>query len=132
MSEGSDPDLDLWRAAWRYAGERAEAMARQVVHRLQRTPASGIFGDDFRYRTLWDEYCHERQQGPHPGLEYAWNATIGPYVGACIDNLSPGERDLLELAVSDHPGQIGDISGAVTNALERIAGNRDLTRIQTL
>lgn len=132
MSEASDPDLDLWRAAWRYAGERAEALARQVVHGLQRIPASGIFGDDFNYRTLWDEYCHELQHGPHPGLEFAWDGTISPFIEACIDKLSPRERDLLELALSDDSGRAGDISSAVTDAMATIAGGRDLSRFENL
>jgi hypothetical protein len=40
---------------------RAEllTLTRRAVHRLKRTKATGIYGEDCRYRSLWKEYCHE-------------------------------------------------------------------------
>jgi hypothetical protein len=45
-----------------YARAEFEALTRRVIYRLQRSKASGIFGD-YGYKTLWGEYCHEVQKG---------------------------------------------------------------------
>ena len=45
---------------------RAEllALTRRAIHRLKRTKASGVYGEDYRHRSLWKEYWHEVQEGP--------------------------------------------------------------------
>lgn len=57
---------------------RAEllALTRRAVHRLKRIKASGIYGEDHGHRSLWKEYCHEVNEGPHQALESAWDHTL--------------------------------------------------------
>ena len=64
-----------------------ETLVRQVVYRLQRIPASGIYGDDYGYKTLWDEYCHEVQEGPFDLLDNAWDQTLGSTMDNVIDRI---------------------------------------------
>jgi hypothetical protein len=44
-----------------YAQIEFEGLSRRVIHRLQRINAAGIYGDDYAYKSLWDEWCHEVQ-----------------------------------------------------------------------
>jgi hypothetical protein len=67
------------------------------VHRLQRIPASGIYGDDFGHRTLWDEYCHEIKEGPFDMLEFAWDSTVNPIVDEIVNVVPRHEAMLLTI-----------------------------------
>ena len=70
------------------------SLARKVIFRLQRIDASGIYGDDYRHKTLWDEYCHEIQEGPYDLLENVWDVTIDPIVVEVVKAI-PREEALL-------------------------------------
>ena len=80
-------DKDTWAtileethaAVRRYASIELDSLARRAIHALQRLPASGIFGG-YRFKSVWDEYCHEVQHGPTPTLEWAWDQTIRPMI----------------------------------------------------
>lgn len=92
--------MELWPTIRAYGRERFSAMARKVIYSLQRMPATGIYGDgDYDYRTVWDEYCHEIQYGPHGILDWAWNSVIDPETKHVIEKIPPTERPLLELAI---------------------------------
>lgn len=101
----SDTDQQYLRtlrsALIRFERERVEALARRAVYRLQRIHASGIFGEDYRYRSLWDEYCHEVQHGLHDTLDWAWASVIDPVVAEVTSVPSPAEAQLLSLALDD-------------------------------
>ena len=60
------------KAFCRYARSELQRFVGGAIHRLQRTPASGIFGRDWKHKTLWDEYCHYIQYGPSEVFEYAF------------------------------------------------------------
>lgn len=119
-------DLALYRAAWRYAGARAEVLARKVVYAMQRSPASGIFGDR-GHRTVWDEYCHECQYGPHEGLMSAWDHTLDGFLTSVANNVDELERELLELAISEPGNGPVELQRAMKAALQEIAGQRHLS-----
>jgi hypothetical protein len=121
-----DLDSALWKAAWRFSDARIQALARKVIHSLQRMPASGIFGDDYRFKSVWDEVCREVQEGPHPMLEAAFEQTIDPMIAWQIDQLDHSERQLLEIALAEHADEPGDIVMAVRKSLQGIAIDRDL------
>jgi hypothetical protein len=91
--------LDLYNAPRGVAlfRERYAALVRKVIFRLQRIEASGIFGNDYQHRTLWDEYCHENQNGPHDVLGYAWEATLGPILQYIIETVPHHEAVLLSI-----------------------------------
>jgi hypothetical protein len=77
--------LDAWQtvlekthdAVREFARAELVVLTRRAVHRLKRTKASGIYGEDYRYRSLfWKEYCHEVQEGPYEALQSAWDDTL--------------------------------------------------------
>ena len=63
-----------------YARIELKGLTRRVIYRLQRINASGIYGDDYAYKSLWDERCHEVQEGPHDQLDSAWTQILCPIV----------------------------------------------------
>ncbi len=87
----------IYKEVRAYARIELRALARKVIHRLQRIKASAIFGDDYIYKTLWDEYCHEVQQGPHDMLEYAWGLTIPPFLDDVIERIPSHAAVLLSI-----------------------------------
>ena len=91
-------------------------------------PASGIFGGDYRFKSVWDEYCREVQEGPHPMLEAAFDQTVDPMIARRIDQLDQSERQLLEIALADGANDLGDIATAVRKSLLSIAMDRDLSK----
>jgi hypothetical protein len=80
-----------------FAATAYESLVRRVIFRLQRIEASGIYGDDYQHKTLWDEYCHEVQQGPHQLLESIWEATVNPIFDAVIEVVPREEAILLTI-----------------------------------
>ena len=123
-----DLDSALWKAAWRFSDTRIQSLARKVIHAMQRMAASGIFGDDYRFKSVWDEYCLEAQEGPHPMLEAAFDQTVDPMIAWHIDQLDQSERQLLEIALADGAEEWGDIAVAVRKSLQGIAIDRDLSK----
>jgi hypothetical protein len=91
------PVLPTHKAVLLFSETRYAALARKVVFQLQRFEATGIYG--YSHRTLWDEYCHERQNGPHDDeLEGAWKATIDPFLNAVVDKVPHHEAVLLTIS----------------------------------
>ena len=89
-------------AIWLYGWERFAVLARKVVYRLQRLDASGIYGDDYQHKTLWDEFRHEVQYGPHDDqIVDAWAMTIRPFLEAVITPLSENEKMVLFFSATD-------------------------------
>jgi hypothetical protein len=126
------------RALRAWARERFAALARRVVHALQRMAASGSF-DDYGFRTLWDEYCHEMQHGPHGLLKDAFEESVDPFVAHAVDQLSATEGKLLTTAAIDiydeYDNWHGELCPApdlmergVRDELIRMAMDRDLSR----
>lgn len=124
-------DSALWKAAWRFSDTRTRALARKVIHALMRMPASGIFEDDYRFKSVWDEYCYEVQEGPHPMLEAAFDLTVDPLIAWQVDQLDQSERQLLEIALADDADESNNIIAAVRISLCGIAINRDLRKFAT-
>ena len=123
-----DLDSALWKAAWRFSDARIHALARKVIHAMQRMPASGVFGGDYRFKSVWDEYCREVQEGPHPMLEVAFDRTIDPMIVWHIEQLNQSERQLLEIALADGAKEWGDIGVAIRKSLQGIAIDRELSK----
>lgn len=101
MNEEADPK-ECWlcpthSAVLRFAEAAYASLARKAVFRLRRIRASGIYGDDFRHKTLWDEYCHEVQEGPHELLEPAWDMTLDPILDAVVQDVPLHEAALLTI-----------------------------------
>ena len=100
----TDPNED-WIAALEcthqavraFARSQFDACARKIVYRLRRIPTSGIYGDDLRHRTLWDEFCYERQQGPTDALQNAWQQAIEPHLESVIEALPTETAVLLSI-----------------------------------
>ncbi len=129
------------RAVRKFADAANASLARKVVFRLQRMKASGIYGDDFLHKTLWDEYCHEVQNGPVRQLEWAWDLTIDQILGPVAENVPPYEGALLTIAAlwdlhAELPEDVTfdpDLIGRnLRRAVAEIAGKRDLARFDPL
>jgi hypothetical protein len=82
------------RAVRSFARSEFDARARKIMHRLQRTPASGIYGDDLDHKTLWDEFCYETHNGPTDDLRRAWHQVIDPHLNTTIESI-PEETAIL-------------------------------------
>lgn len=102
--------------------------ARKLIHTLQRMPASGIFGSDYRFKSVWDEFCCEVQEGPHPILEAGFDQTVDPLIAWQVDQLEQSERQLLEIALTEGADESGNIAMAVRKSLRGIAIDRDLSK----
>lgn len=128
----------MQRAVRRYGWERFAVLARRVIYRLQRLDASGIYGDDYRHKTLWDEFCHEVQWEPHDQLDSAWDMTIRPFLEAVIAPLSDNEKRVLFFATDEADELNEDVVDpivdddvllrGVLDELQRLAGKRNLDR----
>jgi hypothetical protein len=126
------------RAVRRFARKQFASLARRVVAALQRAPASGIFGDDFQHKTLWDEYCHEVQNGPQDALAYAWNNTLEPILEDKARLLQHEEAVLLSIGAAweldeDEAHHCDCVDTALIHrnlkdVVSRLAGARDMSR----
>lgn len=77
-----------------FARREFNTCARRLVHRLQRIPASGIYGDNLGHKTLWDEFCYEKHNGPTAELQLAWHQAIDPHLESVIESI-PRETAVL-------------------------------------
>ena len=80
-------EMVYWRGILNFSFDCFQDIARQAVHRMQRIDASGIFGDDYRHKTLWDEFCHEVQTGPTMLVANAMDLTVRPIVLGLVEAL---------------------------------------------
>jgi len=89
-------------AAIKFAQAACRRLLRKVIFRLQRIKATGIYGDDYCHKTLWDEYCHEVQYGPHLVVEDAMEMTVESICDSTIEAIPNQEAVLLTVgAVCD-------------------------------
>ena len=70
-----------------YARGEVRSLTRRAIYRLQRIGASGVYGGDYRFKSLWDEYCHEVQDGPYDLVEDAWEDVLSRTVQAIIESI---------------------------------------------
>lgn len=140
MSEVCREDYDLPDAAqsavFLLAEEIKQRAARRIVHRLQRVSASGIYGDDYSFRSLWDEFCHDQQNGPHFDQD-VWGDTLEALLRAEVERLTRGEFEIVWLAslpdVADlktAPRVQSDVLREIRSALNGIAATRNLERFE--
>lgn len=85
------------RAVQRFALASFDALARKIADQIQEIDASGIYGDDYQHKTLWDEYCHMIQGGFSELLDDAWEATVIPFLTAAVENIPDHEAVLLTI-----------------------------------
>jgi hypothetical protein len=76
-----------YEAVRAYARVEFAALTRKIIYRMRRCKASGIFGDDYAYKTLWDEYSHEVREGPHELLQCVWQDTIRVFIDDVIEQV---------------------------------------------
>lgn len=121
---------------------RAEfaALSRKAIHRLQRIEASGIYGDDYVYKSLWDEYCHEVQEGPHDLLVCAWDLTLENVMNDVIERIPRQVAVLLSIFAAwdlDEEDEVDLVGSVWPEGLKRVlqiriaqwAGQRDLDHL---
>ena len=132
--------VNTHEAVLAYARIELEGLTRRVIYRLQRINASGIYGNDYAYKSLWDEWCHEVQEGPVDLLDYAWTQTLCPILDDVIDRLPHHVAVLLsvfaawELDEGNDPNFIGlfwpdGVQRVLQAELDRHAINRRLDHL---
>ena len=82
------------RIMHRFARHEFEALTRRAIHRLGRRKASGIFGNP-EHGTLWDEFRHDRNTGPHPLLEVAFDDIVDDVVSGLVGTVPAHAATLL-------------------------------------
>jgi hypothetical protein len=125
-------------AVLNFASTAYLALARKVVFRLQRLTASGIYGDDYQHKTIWDEFCREVQNGPYGLLESAWEATVDPILESITRNVPSEEAALLTIGAGWELGREDEVGLASANpfiihqnlwrVVVEIASTRDMSR----
>jgi hypothetical protein len=116
-------------AITRFALAELAAAARRMAHRLRRIPASGIYGDAHRHRTLWDELRFAAANGPGIFLEDAWEQTLRDICKGVLEGM-PGHSKAL---LSWHLTSLGEstpddaideaaLRDAVCTAVMKLAG----------
>jgi hypothetical protein len=131
------------KAIRNYSNTRFGALARDASVQLEQVEATGIFGDDYKHRTLWDEYCHEIREGPHGPLKFAFETTVVPIVQAIVEAIDNPEAILLTIGARWHldedqgtdrevvatPDQI---RRNLEDAIEMLAMSRDMSEFEPL
>ena len=92
-------DTKLHRSVRAFARERLLKVANLVKHRMQRFPATGIFGE-YEHRHLWHEYRYEVEKGPTPSLGSAWDHTVIGYIDGALLTLAPNEAVLCSVGAN--------------------------------
>jgi hypothetical protein len=103
------------RAVRRFADAEFDAIAQNVVEQIQGIGATGVYGDDYRHESLWDEYCHEIQEGPLGPLDHAWDWTVTPFLVEALANIPQEIAVLLTIGAGfrleeDDGKQSGDLA----------------------
>lgn len=128
------------KAVRSYSKARFGALAHDASVQLEKIEPTGIFGDDYNHRTLWDEYCHEFQEGPHGPLRYAFDATIAPIAQAIVESIADSEAVLLTIGARWHLDEDHEEHGDVVatpdqirrnlqDAVQKLAMSRDLSEL---
>jgi hypothetical protein len=136
-------DCPTHKAIRNYSKTRFGVLARDAAAQLERIEATRIFGDDYKHRTLWDEYCHDVQEGPHGPLEYAFDATVGPIVQAIVESIADSEAILLTIGARWHLNEDQEMDGDVIatpdlirrtleDAIQTLAISRDMSEFDPL
>ncbi|WP_104664741.1 hypothetical protein [Ensifer adhaerens] len=124
-------------ALFRLAAEYNQRAAQRIIHALQRRPSSGIFGDDYNHKSLWDEFCHDAQNGPHFDDGDPWDSILDAFLLKEVERLTAAEFEALWLAaipdvddLSTACRDAGVIKEEFRSALLQRAGERNLERFE--
>lgn len=123
-------------AVFNLAEEVKQRAVRRLIYRLQRISASGIYGDEYCYRSLWDECCHKQQNGPYFD-EDVWDKTLEGLLLVEVERLTPGEFEVVWLAslpdiedLKTAPRNHADVCQEFRSALAMLASGRSLERFE--
>ncbi|QRM42818.1 hypothetical protein [Rhizobium sp. BG4] len=121
----------------RLAAEYNQRAAGRIVHALQRQHASGVFGGDYDHKSLWDELCHDAQNGPHFEDDEPWDSILAPLLQKEVERLTAAEFEVLWLAAIPDVDDLatafrdaGVIKEEFRSALLQRAGERNLERFE--
>lgn len=101
MSETNDEWISTiertHEAVRKFSRREFSTYARKVTYRMRRFSASGIYGDDLKHKTLWDEYCYEQHNGPTEALLTAWDETLRSYFDEVLKSIPADTAILLSI-----------------------------------
>jgi hypothetical protein len=123
------------------ADARYSKLTDKLVWQMRRIPANGLY-EARKHNTLWDEYCHHVQHGPHGISQSAWEQSVGALAFALAEELPPEEARILTISALWHFdeedsatfGKDGvsicrsSISRRLESLLSDRAGSRDMSR----
>jgi hypothetical protein len=131
----------LGKAVRTFARFEIQALARKLIYQLQRFPASGIF-EDRRFKTLWDEFCYNSQEGPFDlpdvgeiSIARAWKQTLDGFLEELLGRIPAHIAPLLSnYAVWELDGTVAGvwtdgIKEILQNQLTAYAADRPLGRL---
>ena len=127
-------------AVYAFAKAELASLTRRAIYRFQRVKASDVYGGDYKFKSLWDEYCHEVQNGPYDPLENAWDDVISRILDELVVSLPHETAVLLSIvAAHDLDEDVGaELIGSVWkegivrmlhDRLAEVAGGRDLEHL---
>ncbi|MBD9371345.1 hypothetical protein IB238_01660 [Rhizobium sp. ARZ01] len=135
-ASSSQPHDLMWAALRRLAAEYNQRAAGRIIHALQRRHASGVFGD-YEHKSLWDELCHDAQNGPYFDDDEPWDSILEPLLQKEVGRLTAAEVEALWLAaipdvddLTTAPRDAGVIKEEFRSALMQRAGERNLERFE--
>ena len=137
----------LENALLEFGEMRFSQLARKVVYRFRRIPATAIYGN-WEYRSLWDQYCYDFQFGPHEDEDIAagyldfppsWERVFDPVLERLVSELPESEKKVLLFVTdryflafdeeeSDFYVDDDDIILEIKSRLAEAASDRDLSK----
>ena len=79
-----------------FAVPKFYALARKVIFRLQRTQRTGFYSDYYEFKSAWDEYCFDSQNGDG-GFESIRDSLLRPILRDVASKVPASEALLLTL-----------------------------------
>lgn len=134
-TEDGDGDIDYYRVIYVFARERFNALARKVIFRLQRRRRVGLF-DDYRLKTVWDEYCWHCQHGSNDDdIAFGLDRFLAEWSEDVVGQLSNAEATLLSCVASEAQGAAAradhDLIREIEDYVRRAAMRRDMERFES-
>jgi hypothetical protein len=112
------------RALRNFSRMRFSALARDVAALLEQIEATNVFGNEFKHRTLWDEYCHEVQVREDGSQEIPCCASFSSAMFAVMGTIDGSEKELLNIGAKWHVEEGQKESANMVGIVDPVHGNR--------
>jgi hypothetical protein len=127
-----------------FAVPKFYALARKVIFRLQRAQRPCFYSEHYEYKSAWDEYCHDWQNGDGD-FESAWDLLVDPILKDVAGRVASEDTLLLtlqayeDLEIGIEYGADGSVEPSakliamnIRDKLREYAGDRDILKFDPL